>query len=495
MEGFIGMAQAPDNMVDLFEDLWEESILPYLTPKQKRQQTFEQALEFMINKFSSILKGSHYQERLNLRPEVKSNSKAQCLRDAGNRCFYLTQQNQLAKALTLYNESIAYAEKGSEDRALAYANRASVCLQFRRYEDCLVNVRLARESNYPSRHAEKLNKREEIAKNGLAKKNTNDGTVAPDEDCATRNDRKKAVETLKLSYSAHANVPQVAECLQLRHDTTFGRHVVTNRALKAGDVVMIEKPFLSVLDSNLHYIRCAYCHDERAFTLIPCEGCTTAMYCSEQCLSNAHQQFHRYECGALRDLSQNGCETLRSLGLRATAVAITTFGHDLDALKTHLEGLDESKVNAFTMDWNTATQKDIYNTVHVLSTNQENRNRKFLARDIFQCTIMHQLMLERTELGAICQADSKKARLIFDLILRHRMICHANLLAMWGTPVMNESDNNSPPLLLGFGYFPLMSMLNHSCVPNVQNHTWNEINVSKDIFRYGIYFLLSMRSM
>uniref|UniRef100_A0A182T2V3 MYND-type domain-containing protein n=1 Tax=Anopheles maculatus TaxID=74869 RepID=A0A182T2V3_9DIPT len=336
---------------------------------------------------------------LKLRPDVKNNAKALVLRNLGNSLYNPMKLDAMSEALLYYNESIAHAAKGSETRAIAYGNRAAVCYHFQQYEDCLENVRLARASNYPDRLASKLKKREDEAKEAMEEKQ-----FCEDEECCgskAKNKKNPVFDELRLSYKANSNVPQMVECLQLNRNAKFGRQVVTDRALKVGDVVMIEQPYVTMVHEDFRHLRCAYCYDSNPFKLIPCEGCTMEMYCSEECLSQAHQQYHRYDCGIVRDLRRISDDVINGIdGLRTIAKVITTFGHDLDALKKHLDGLDESKVNAFTMDWNTATPTDIYNTVHVLSANDALRDRKEMARQVFHSTIVHRLMLERTELGA-----------------------------------------------------------------------------------------------
>uniref|UniRef100_A0A182MX98 SET domain-containing protein n=1 Tax=Anopheles dirus TaxID=7168 RepID=A0A182MX98_9DIPT len=114
------------------------------------------------------------------------------------------------------------------------------------------------------------------------------------------------------------------------------------------------------------------------------DRCTVDMYCSEECLSKAYREYHRYECPIIRDLRRITTPYAWT-ALRTVAKAIASFDHDLEAIKEHLDGLDTSKVNAFTMDWNTATSKDVYNTMHVLWTNQNLDRRAILSLDIFFC--------------------------------------------------------------------------------------------------------------
>uniref|UniRef100_A0A182YE94 MYND-type domain-containing protein n=1 Tax=Anopheles stephensi TaxID=30069 RepID=A0A182YE94_ANOST len=345
----------------LFEALWEQTIRNWTKRAGKRQLTHEQYVAFMVQEISGLFEnGFPYRHLLNLRPDGKNNAKAKVLRNLGNSLYHPTRAVAMSEALLYYNESIAHAAKGSEARALAYGNRAAVCYHYRRYADCLENVRLARASNYSDRLAAKLKQREEQAK------------IAMEQNLCEHLQRSGrttdfVAEELKLCCQAHANVPQMAECLQLGRNAQFGQHIVTSRPLKVGDVVLFEKPFVTMVSHEFRHLRCGYCCSEaNCFTLIPCEGCTMEMYCSEECLSKAYQEYHRYECGIVRDLKRIADDPINGVeGIRAVAVAIVTFGNDLDTHQKHLNGLDESKVNAFTMDWNTATAKDIYNTVHV----------------------------------------------------------------------------------------------------------------------------------
>ncbi|XP_041782401.1 uncharacterized protein LOC121599014 [Anopheles merus] len=352
------------------------------------------------------IRNNSVREQLNLRNDVKDKAKAAQLRSEGKKMFHPNVKRYI-EAIKLYNESIAFSEKGSTERALAYANRSNICLKMQRFEDCLENFRLARESNYPG---EKLNQREKEAKNALAKarnKNASSSKVTPD-----------VVEEPELSYAVKENAPQ----------------------LKVGDVVMIERPFVTVLKDSLRYVRCDFCHEERPFTLIPCEGCTMAMYCSEECLSKAYNKYHRYECGLLLDLREVFLE-VPLIAIRMVAIAITTFDNNPEALKDHLDVLDESNVNGFTMDWNKATSQDIFNSVHVLTNNQERRDSFSVAFYIFNATILHTLILERTELGPVCEANPATNKILLDLILRY--------LRSW-----NLTEHCCPLIRTSFNFLP-----------------------------------------
>nr|XP_040230859.2 SET and MYND domain-containing protein 4-like [Anopheles coluzzii] len=387
--------------------------------------------------------------------DTKNNKLAVSSRIRGNKMLDKSV-NRLNEAIVLYNESLSDTQANSEERSLAYANRSIVCLQLHRYEECLANIRLARESNYPARLAEKLSQREAVAKKALAK--------AMKQDAKRMEEDPK--EELRLSHPGHEHMPHVANCLQLQQNEQYGRHVVTTRRLKVGDVVMLDTPFVKTLQEDCRYVRCDFCHAERPFTLIPCEGCTCVMYCSQECLSKAFDQYHRYECGVMR-VAYSVCGRFPATALRATATAISIFDGDLVALQNHLDALDESQVNGFTMDWRMATPKDVYSTMHMLTTNQERRGLVDRTYQILVAILLHKAMVERTELGPKCKASPKMDKLLFDLILRHAQTirCNHQLLSFYeGQPEEKGFEHK----LYGAACYPSVSMLNHSCASNVR---------------------------
>nr|XP_040237230.2 SET and MYND domain-containing protein 4-like [Anopheles coluzzii] len=472
------------NVTKLFGELWRESLKQRIIESTKDQQDKEKIAEIIKREIDEFLRTFPFRDRFKLQPDTKDNAKALAARNRGNELF-TPLIGEYLESLQHYNESIAYSEPGSEARALAYGNRSAVCLKFGLYEECLENIRLARASKYPVRLAYKLKKREQHVKRCIVK----DAGVFPDKVKHTPGKyrpRDSGHPALQLSYEAHANVPQLVKCVELRQNKEYGRHLVTTQNLKAGDVFLIEMPYANLLCDTERYKRCAFCQNEDTFTLIPCEGCTVAMYCSKECMDKAHKQYHRYECGVLRDCWRIVGLLLKGMvGLRTVATAFASFDQDLEGWNDHLNTLDETNVNAFTMDWNNATVSDIYDTVQVLATNQKRRGRKDLAELIFFASIVHRLLLERTDFGPLCESSPTRSKLLFDLLLRHvqtSLINKKRVLHM----EREEDDEEEEDNYFGFGdsvdeakeinhseqthamaVYPLSSMLNHSCVPNV----------------------------
>lgn len=195
---------------------------------------------------------------------LKSNEKSNALRTNGNELY---SKRKFFDSMLMYNKSLCFAEPGTENVGLAYANRSAVYLEIKLYEKCLKNIALAKANNYPEKNLEILNQREEKCKKSL------------------RVNKEKSIHPwsfFKLSHTAHKKLPFIVECLELKTNERFGRHVITNRALKVGEIISIEIPFCSVLlseskiheipDSNIHQ-RCSNCLKENALDLMPCSFC------------------------------------------------------------------------------------------------------------------------------------------------------------------------------------------------------------------------------
>lgn len=88
------------------------------------------------------------------------------------------------------------------------------------YKECVQGINLAKSSN-PSKQLESLLIQMTDKVQG--------------EETAIDLESKKI--SLNLSYPSNEKIPFIANCLELRTNEEFGRHIVTTRDLKVGDVV------------------------------------------------------------------------------------------------------------------------------------------------------------------------------------------------------------------------------------------------------------------
>ncbi|XP_053668321.1 uncharacterized protein LOC128718725 [Anopheles marshallii] len=204
----------------------------------------------------------------------KNDTRAASLREQANAVYKKTP-NVPAKALRLYNLSICAAKQGSKDLGLGYANRSAVYFNSKLYRECLQNIELARSNNYPADMMPKLLQREERC--------------------------KLLMEAAGESPTEHSTSSHCAikACLELGKD---GKGICTNRSLDEGEKILLEQPFVLVLEPVLAFERCDYCGASNEHNLIPCKGCTAVMYCSEECQEQSLQRYHQFECEIVDDL-------------------------------------------------------------------------------------------------------------------------------------------------------------------------------------------------
>lgn len=200
---------------------------------------------------------------------VKSHERAEKLRQDGNKLYV---EKSYFDALLKYNESLCYAQLGSEAVGLAYANRSAVYFEMKLFENSLHNIRLAQQNGYPENNIQMLEKRTEKCLQQIE----SGASVQKDED---------PFDFIKLSGDVNVKLPFVANSLEMRSSKKYGRYIVTNKDLMVGDIVAIEKPHFKIIktdsrydgcDEKNMYQRCAFCLKSNLLDLIPCSTCASS---------------------------------------------------------------------------------------------------------------------------------------------------------------------------------------------------------------------------
>lgn len=264
--------------------------------------------------------------------KVKCNRKAAQLRQEGNRLYL---DKQFDKAVTKYNESICYAEAGSEHLGMGYANRSAIYSEEGEYEYALANIALARENHYPAKLLPKLAEREARCRAQLAAGKSK-GTTVPSYQLE-----------LDVNVPRNEKIPFIADGIRMGRLPEFGgRGLVAEKAFSPGDVILNERPMLTLTSSFGNY--CNNCAGEFRRSLIPCGGCVRAMYCSEECLAEDYRYWHRFQCGLVEQLKHVEYITTES-GPKRFFYTLAGFGDDLDVMMAFCsaEGGEE---DPFTVD-------------------------------------------------------------------------------------------------------------------------------------------------
>lgn len=203
----------------------------------------------------------------------KNNERSAALRNDGNEKFRL--ENWEA-ALNSYNRSLCLAEIGSENVGLAYANRSACFFRMEMYDRVLVDIALAQQSKVPDRLLPKLEQRKRDSEN------------------LKRLQPRQYDRTPRLSYSANENWDCMANVVEIRSNNEFGRHMVAKCDIPAGKIILVERNFMMV-ESNVDSL-CYTCSRAEA-NFIACPQCSVVMFCSIECMEQ--NSTHQSECGTL----------------------------------------------------------------------------------------------------------------------------------------------------------------------------------------------------
>ncbi|XP_065361509.1 SET and MYND domain-containing protein 4 [Calliphora vicina] len=94
-----------------------------------------------------------------------------------------------------------------------------------------------------------------------------------------------------------------------------GRFVVANDAVKTGDVVLSENPVAACLLPTFYGSNCHHCF-EKLVTPVPCLHCSGIAFCSAQCMGEACDTYHRFECEYMDLFIGSGMSILCFIALR-----------------------------------------------------------------------------------------------------------------------------------------------------------------------------------
>lgn len=177
-------------------------------------------------------------------------------------------------AMAKYNQSICFAENGSEYLSLAYGNRSSCFEKLNQFSSCLADIQLAKESNYPERLMQKLDSRKQKCIDAML------------------SERSVSTSQPTFSFPADENLPSMANSIRIAFNDEYRRLITATQHIQIGERVLVEEEYVRlVVGEN---IMCSNCGKKDA-NFVPCDKCGGAMFCSEVCSkNNFHQIF--FQC-------------------------------------------------------------------------------------------------------------------------------------------------------------------------------------------------------
>uniref|UniRef100_A0A8C3E5R5 Protein-lysine N-methyltransferase SMYD4 n=1 Tax=Corvus moneduloides TaxID=1196302 RepID=A0A8C3E5R5_CORMO len=445
-------------------------------------------------------------------------------------------------------QAASHEAPGSPEVSVCFANRSAALLHLGHFEVCLEDIARAESHGYPDRLLPKilLRKAECLLCLGRLQDAQDilrvlESKIALERVMTTHLTRLKKLSQLKVKlcekercpeparearggiqgkseiWEENNNISGASSSLSLSFDAERGRHLVASQDIVPGQSLLKEEAFVSVLcpgeslplqggeaawdtgatNADLYCHRCL----RQLLASVPCQGCSYAKYCSQDCADVAWQQYHRTECslGALLLTLGVFCHVaLRTVLLAGFAEVSRLVGcshsgdKDLQNPEARCKPLSEAPdAGAGTRgipgcDSNGRYQSSYQALFHLLShTEQHSAEHKFLCT-LSVVAICKQLQAAGLEAAVLNQESrqqwsepktcektsdelSPELKTVAEAMLRHVLQLQCNAQAITVMQELGPGDGavvNKKPVRLATAFFPVLSLLNHSCCPN-----------------------------
>ena len=442
------------------------------------------------------------------------------LRNEGNKLY---QKDRYLEALEVYTYSILNApvESHGNELPLALANRSAVLFKLREYHQSLKDIQQALSHGYPEKLTYKLLDRQgkclfELGRNSEALDNFQKAQQALDESQLDQKKREDWLKDLEVQITVcrtqemkinktqrkptdlNANddhfLQQECELPQLTYEKNdkftsascavdiitspnSGRHPVATQDILVGDILVIEKPFASVLLPEHLETHCYHCL-KRVTVPMPCCQCSTVRYCSVACAKQSWDCYHSVECQYLDLIHQAKIGGNGHLALRIITKAGYKFLKDFrQEIRQRLCSNVSRELGC--RDDGSYISSD-YLPIYCLVTHSEDRS----ISDLFRRTVMAIFLLKTLQGGTFFDKDScPQEDLIFigGLILRHLQSNPCNAHEVSELQLNLNSVATSETGEISSGIYATLSLFNHSCDPSVTRNFYGDTCVVRAI--------------
>jgi len=475
---------------------------------------------------------------------AKDRQESQKLRNLGNQVY---QKNRLNEALEYYSQSICLAPHPLppnifinhsqdmddsytyEELALGYANRSAVLFQLKEYELCIRDITRAFNYSYPNNLMYKLFERKARCQRAIkdygrglesmkeAEMWMKYSTLSETKSVSFKKEISKNIDFLSEKVGAMTiedvqNTtgisPQTSGCLaknspilpsknpqipcarsdvKLSYHPEKGRYLTVTNDVKPGEVLLVEKPYSSILLPEYYSSHCQTCA-QRIAAPMPCWCCSKARFCSDDCRVEAWESFHKIECQQLdlivgANLGKNAMLAFRILTSSGKIYLEYVVNKVKDELaKPETEGNAPERLG-FNEDG--VYDSSDYRTVYTLVPNTKQRG----VGDLFKRGLMAAFMLKMLELTPFFfngGSDPRNVKLqdkilVGGILLTHlqNLPCNAHEVAEVEIPATSVKDSSQSEI--GASAYGTLSLLNHSCDPNVVRNYFSNHAVVKTI--------------
>lgn len=300
--------------------------------------------------------------------EIKSSKNSDTIRLSTNKMF--SQKNHDSKLHEKiwhsYSFAIATAPIGSEEEAKSLANRSAVLLHISKFTESIQDINRALSITKSNDLKTKLLCRKVKCLAAIGSTADIEITLQKAKHFCNKSDKSKKDALLNLLKEAEIssnNIKNETESspkedlvsnLQLKKDpddfssisiACYGElenYLIASKDINPGEVIFVEKPYVSTYNAEKVYMYCGQCF-VFCWTTIPCETCSSCMYCSEKCKKEAWEQYHNYQCIPLAScIRADAFDAVLSASTRLVISAVKEAG-TISNLKSNLQHLDKYK--------------------------------------------------------------------------------------------------------------------------------------------------------
>lgn len=367
-------------------------------------------------------------------------------KNKGNEAFRKKEDNE---ALEFYTRSLAYSET---NLGVAFANRSAVLFQHGLFGECLRDIQYATENKIPENVRTKLEARKEKALKLMEAQMEN----------------KVAEEIPSVSKQPHELIQSASTLLEISESDQEGRFVLTKEDLKVGDVLAVEKPFAAVLLPTQYLTHCYHCL-KPSYNLIPCESCPHVLFCCGECKQKAWDSYHKFECPILGRLLDLQLPKLVMLALRVSLMAKKDFKNLSSGLPNFSTCSSEEPETRTKGEY----KSDRYEEIHNLVGNTKFRHVADLFTRAFKAAFLYKIVKEYSNFFE----ENYEEDVFKEVLLHHLQTGPSNFHQI--SELCGARGKPFRIVEIGAGAYSFLSLLNHSCNPNVTRHCYGSTIVMR----------------
>lgn len=273
----------------------------------------------------------------------------------------------------------------------------------------------------------------------------------------------------RVTHAANSAIACAGDSVTIKKTIDCGRFVAATKDIQIGEVIAVEKAFVAIAhaDPDVTATHCQQCL-RMNYAPVPCDQCTFAMYCSAACKSHAWKHHHQFECLIVSP----SLPLLTRFAIRLAIITAPLY----DVIETYPTENDLPEERY---------ESDRYKEIHNLCTNTPMRSVADLFRRSVTAALIYELVEANTTFFSTANdLGPRKNRDVFKgLLLRHMQTGPSNFHTI--NEKLRSVCGSAPPggsmIEVGAGAYSFLSMVNHSCAPNVMRHCYGATTVLRAI--------------